>query len=120
MTETNPIRQAAAIILPSLDPDQKFAAVVKGLAEDGFEHIVIVDDGSDAAHQERNQGFAELEGMQRLFACFENRQQSFRLATSLFGLLTHPGFVEKPDCSGGAVQPAVCDHQKNQCGDGTA
>ena len=51
MTETNPIRQAAAIILPSLDPDQKFAAVVKGLAEDGFEHIVIVDDGSDAAHQ---------------------------------------------------------------------
>ena len=51
MTDTNSIRQAAAIVLPSLDPDQKFAAVVKGLAEDGFEHIVIVDDGSDAAHQ---------------------------------------------------------------------
>ena len=40
-----------AIVLPSLDPDRKFDAVVQGLVEAGFAHIVIVDDGSDAAHQ---------------------------------------------------------------------
>ena len=51
MTENKSIRETA-ILLPSLDPDSKFDAVVKGLAEAGFEHIVIVDDGSDAKHQE--------------------------------------------------------------------
>ena len=51
MENTCAVQQATAIVLPSLDPDQKFAAVVRGLAENGFEHIVIVDDGSDAAHQ---------------------------------------------------------------------
>lgn len=40
-----------AIVLPSLDPDAKFAKVVDGLVENGFRHIVIVDDGSDEAHQ---------------------------------------------------------------------
>ena len=39
------------IVLPSLDPDRKFSAVVMGLVEKGFEKIVIVDDGSDAGHQ---------------------------------------------------------------------
>ena len=45
------VRRETAIVLPSLDPDRKFASVVKGLVEDGFQHVVIVDDGSDAAHQ---------------------------------------------------------------------
>ena len=40
-----------AIVLPSLDPDDKFDAVVAGLAERGFQHIVIVDDGSGAERQ---------------------------------------------------------------------
>ena len=35
-----------AIVLPSLDPDQKFEKVVDGLVREGFRHIVIVDDGS--------------------------------------------------------------------------
>ena len=47
----NNVRQTVAIVLPSLDPDYKFSAVVKGLVDDGFAHIVIVDDGSDEAHQ---------------------------------------------------------------------
>ena len=51
MAETKNCREAVAVVLPSLDPDEKFAGVVDGLVEDGFEHIVIVDDGSDAAHQ---------------------------------------------------------------------
>lgn len=40
-----------AIVLPSLDPDEKFISVVDALVDVGFRHIVIVDDGSDAAHQ---------------------------------------------------------------------
>ncbi|MBR4606456.1 MAG: polysaccharide biosynthesis protein GtrA, partial [Lachnospiraceae bacterium] len=38
------------IVLPSLDPDEKLNMVVRGLLEEGFEDIVIVNDGSDAAH----------------------------------------------------------------------
>ena len=41
-----------AVILPSLDPDYKFEGVVNGLVEAGFEHIVMVDDGSDENHKE--------------------------------------------------------------------
>ncbi len=51
MNSLDEVRESLAIVLPSLDPDQKFTAVVRSLAEDGFRHIVIVDDGSDAAHQ---------------------------------------------------------------------
>ncbi|MBR3474812.1 MAG: glycosyltransferase family 2 protein [Oscillospiraceae bacterium] len=39
------------IVLPSLDPDNKFDAVVADLAERGFRQIVIVDDGSSEEHQ---------------------------------------------------------------------
>ncbi len=51
MNSLDEVRESLAIVLPSLDPDQKFSAVVHGLVEDGFRHIVVVDDGSDAAHQ---------------------------------------------------------------------
>ncbi|MBE5863947.1 MAG: glycosyltransferase [Lachnospiraceae bacterium] len=38
------------IVLPSLDPDEKLNMVVRGLLAEGFEDIVIVNDGSDEAH----------------------------------------------------------------------
>ena len=44
-------RSSCVIILPSLDPDEKFDRVVDGLLEAGFQKIVIVDDGSGAARQ---------------------------------------------------------------------
>ena len=44
-------QERVAVILPSLDPDDKFSRVVDGLVANGFQHIVIVDDGSGAAHQ---------------------------------------------------------------------
>ena len=40
-----------AIVLPSLNPDEKFGTVVDGLLEAGFEKIVIVDDGSTEDEQ---------------------------------------------------------------------
>lgn len=51
MSDSKSCRHSLAIVLPSLDPDEKFDRVVEGLVDYGFEHIVIVDDGSDAAHQ---------------------------------------------------------------------
>lgn len=47
----NNVIKELAIVLPSLDPDYKFGRVVDELVEAGFENIIIVDDGSDEAHQ---------------------------------------------------------------------
>lgn len=51
MKEEKICQKETAIILPSLDPDEKFEKVVNGLVENGFQHIVIVDDGSGDAHR---------------------------------------------------------------------
>ena len=45
-----------AIIVPSLDPDEKMVGVIDGMAEAGFQHIVMVDDGS---HEENKKYFQE-------------------------------------------------------------
>jgi len=49
-------RECTAIVLPSLDPDEKFQGVVEGLLREGFQHVVIVDDGSS---KERRHFFDE-------------------------------------------------------------
>jgi len=46
----NHYKTDVTIVLPSLNPDEKFLGVVRGLVEAGFEDIVIVNDGSDADH----------------------------------------------------------------------
>lgn len=51
MSENLRCLEEVAVVLPSLDPDEKFLRVVEGLVAAGFQHIVIVDDGSDAAHR---------------------------------------------------------------------
>ena len=35
-----------SVVLPSLDPDEKLVAVIDGLLEYGFSHIILVNDGS--------------------------------------------------------------------------
>ena len=40
-----------SVILPSLDPDEKLLGVIRGLKEVGLSDIILVNDGSDAAHQ---------------------------------------------------------------------
>lgn len=40
------------VVLPSLNPDEKLNMVVTGLIREGFQDIVIVNDGSDEAHME--------------------------------------------------------------------
>ena len=50
--ELSDCRKSLAIVLPSLNPDKKFDAVVEELVDAGFSKIVIVDDGSDSEHLE--------------------------------------------------------------------
>ena len=38
------------LVIPSLNPNEKFAAVVRGFLEQGFPYIVLVNDGSDEEH----------------------------------------------------------------------
>lgn len=40
-----------AVIIPSLNPDNKLIAVVEGMIAEGFDDIIVVDDGSDEAHK---------------------------------------------------------------------
>ena len=44
----NDCTERCVIVLPSLNPNEKFDCVLDGLLEAGFQHIIIVDDGSDA------------------------------------------------------------------------
>lgn len=56
-----PLRpQDAVMLIPSLEPDDRLPAYVRRLLDKGFQHVVIVDDGSSAAYQPI---FAELDAM---------------------------------------------------------
>ena len=39
-----------SVILPSLNPDEKLMLVVNGLIAEGFDDIIIVNDGSNEEH----------------------------------------------------------------------
>ena len=41
----------AVILIPSLEPDERLPAYIRKLAENGFGHIVVVDDGSPESYQ---------------------------------------------------------------------
>ena len=42
----------AVILIPSLEPDERLPAYIRSLAESGFGHLVVVDDGSPESFQE--------------------------------------------------------------------
>ena len=39
-----------AVIIPSLNPDEKLIAVVEGVIDKGFKNVILVNDGSDKEH----------------------------------------------------------------------
>lgn len=47
-----------SVIVPSYNPDEKLVSTVRGLAEEGFKDILVVNDGSDDEHLKP---FAEVE-----------------------------------------------------------
>ncbi len=52
----------SAILIPSLEPDDRLAAYIRALSEAGFGYIVVVDDGSGATYQ---QIFKDVESVDR-------------------------------------------------------
>ncbi len=40
------------VIIPALDPDRRLIEYCRSLKESGIDHILLIDDGSDAAHRE--------------------------------------------------------------------
>ncbi len=41
----------ATVVIPSLNPDEKILSTIKSLKDEGFDDIVLVDDGSDEEHK---------------------------------------------------------------------
>jgi glycosyltransferase involved in cell wall biosynthesis len=52
----------ASVIIPAFQPDAALPKLVRGLAAQGFRDFVVVDDGSDAAHQAAFRDVAEIPG----------------------------------------------------------
>lgn len=62
MGETISAIRKAAILIPSLEPDERLPAYIRALAESGFGKIIVVDDGSGDAYQPI---FREVESIDR-------------------------------------------------------
>ncbi len=62
MSDTDSCQEKLAIVLPSLDPDDKFDRVVEELSGRGFSAIVIVDDGTCAEGQKHFEKAESLPG----------------------------------------------------------
>lgn len=56
----------ATVVLPSLNPDEKMVNTVKGLLAEGFDDIVVVDDGSSENHKKYFREVEELDGVEVL------------------------------------------------------
>lgn len=63
MSEMLHVVQNAAILIPSLEPDERLPAYIRKLSENGFGHIVVVDDGSNESYQPI---FSEVESVERV------------------------------------------------------
>ena len=62
MDETVSAVREAAILIPSLEPDERLPVYIQSLAENGFGQIIVVDDGSGEAYQPI---FREVEAIDR-------------------------------------------------------
>lgn len=84
-----------AVVLPSLDPDEKLLAVVDGLLEYGFSRIVMVNDGS---HAENVHYFTDIAAAHPEFTLLThevNRGKGAAMKTAFNWILEH-----MPDCTG--------------------
>ena len=94
MSEQPDMRKKISVILPSLNPSDKFDRVVDGLVEAGFEDIVIVDDGSrpeNRVHFERAARHPEV----TVLTHEVNRGKGAGLKTAFAWLMEN-----RPDCAG--------------------
>ena len=62
MKESLKAVENAAILIPSLEPDERLPAYIRKLSENGFGKIIVVDDGSSELYQPI---FREVESIDR-------------------------------------------------------
>ena len=62
MKESLSAARNAVILIPSLEPDNRLPSYIRKLSENGFGHIVVVDDGSSDSYQHI---FTEVESTER-------------------------------------------------------
>lgn len=83
-----------AVVIPSLNPDDKLLAVVEGLISRGFNDLIVVNDGSAPDKTRHFESVAALPGCTVL--CHEvNRGKGRALKTAFSYILEH-----RPDCIG--------------------
>lgn len=78
----------ATVILPSLNPDEKMVKTVKGLLCEGFDDIVVVDDGSNEEHKKYFQEVSKLTGVEVLTHA-ENRGKGRAMKTAFEYIVKH-------------------------------
>ena len=86
----------AVILIPSLEPDNRLPSYIRKLSENGFGHIVVVDDGSSDSYQHI---FTEVESTERATVLHHdvNRGKGRALKTA-FSLV-----LDQYPCAAGAV-----------------
>ncbi len=75
------------VVLPSLDPDEKLDAVIDGLLQYGFSHIILVNDGSREENLPRFQALADAHPEINLLHHPVNRGKGAALKTAFAWLL---------------------------------
>lgn len=101
--------QRAVILIPSLEPDDRLPAYVDRLLARGFQHVLIVDDGSPAPYQPIFQALSEREGCTVLHHDV-NHGKGVALKTGY-------AYIEKnmPDCTGVITADADGQHTVQDC-----
>ena len=99
----------AVILIPSLEPDDRLPAYARRLHEQGFERIVIVDDGSSADYQPIFSSIEALEGCTVLHHEV-NRGKGCALKTGYAYIRDH-----MPDVTGVITADADGQHTVEDC-----
>ena len=99
----------AAILIPSLEPDDRLPAYVDKLCESGFRHVVIVDDGSSEKFQPIFDDLERREGVVVLHHDV-NHGKGVALKTGYAYIAEH-----LPDCPGVITADADGQHTVPDC-----
>ena len=85
MSEMNRNRRKAltdaVILIPSLEPDERLPKYIQTLAESGFGHVVVVDDGSSEGYQEIFQRIGQIDPRVKVLHHEVNRGKGVALKT---------------------------------------
>ena len=100
----------AVILIPSLEPDERLPAYIRKLADGGFGHIVVVDDGSPEAYQRIFQEIALIDSRVQVLHHEVNRGKGVALKTGYRWIQEH-----LPDISGVITADADGQHTVPDC-----